>query len=66
MVKTRMMNAPEVYKTPQRCIYKIVSEEGMIGLYKGWVPNYARLGPHTLLTLTVYEQLRKFVGWNGL
>jgi len=66
MIKTRMMNYKDLYQGPLDCLRKIVRSEGLKGLYKGWVPNYARLGPHTLLTLTVYEQLRSFVGWNNL
>mmetsp|Transcript_42266 Transcript_42266/g.165045 ORF Transcript_42266/g.165045 Transcript_42266/m.165045 type:complete len:84 (-) Transcript_42266:169-420(-) len=66
MIKTRMMNYKDLYQGPLDCLRKIVRSEGLKGLYKGWVPNYARLGPHTLLTLTVYEQLRSFVGWKNL
>lgn len=42
---------------------RIASEEGMSGFFRGWLPNYARLGPHTVIVFIVYEQVRS---WSGL
>ena len=69
VVKTRMMNqnkdasgAPTVYKNTIHCIGKIVRQEGILGLYKGFVPNWMRIGPHTIVTFFVFEQLRYLFG----
>lgn len=37
--------------------------DGARGFFRGWLPAYSRLGPHTTLMLLVYEQLRNAVGW---
>jgi len=70
VVKTRMMNqkkdaasgAPLVYKNTIHCIAKIVKHEGLLGLYKGFIPNWMRIGPHTIVTFFVFERLRYSVG----
>eukprot|EP00735_Rhodelphis_limneticus_P010050 TRINITY_DN2910_c6_g1::TRINITY_DN2910_c6_g1_i20::g.3922::m.3922 TRINITY_DN2910_c6_g1::TRINITY_DN2910_c6_g1_i20::g.3922 ORF type:complete len:310 (+),score=43.09,sp/B0G143/UCPB_DICDI/45.16/6e-86,sp/B0G143/UCPB_DICDI/30.21/9e-10,Mito_carr/PF00153.22/2e-17,Mito_carr/PF00153.22/5.1e-23,Mito_carr/PF00153.22/2.4e-21,NifU/PF01106.12/4.4e+03,NifU/PF01106.12/0.28 TRINITY_DN2910_c6_g1_i20:544-1473(+) len=50
------------YANSLDCFVKILRYEGPLGLYKGFVPNYLRLGPHTIVTFVVYEQLRKVAG----
>jgi hypothetical protein len=40
-----------------------VRAEGLRGLYKGFIPNWIRIGPHTIITFLVYERLRL---WSGL
>eukprot|EP00475_Leptophrys_vorax_P039187 TRINITY_DN7035_c0_g1_i1.p1 TRINITY_DN7035_c0_g1~~TRINITY_DN7035_c0_g1_i1.p1 ORF type:complete len:321 (-),score=84.25 TRINITY_DN7035_c0_g1_i1:43-1005(-) len=68
VVKTRVMQNPEAYgggKTLQ-CFKDLIAQEGAMGVFKGWVPNYTRLGPQTLIIFMVYEQLRKLIGWNAL
>lgn len=69
VVKTRIMNQNKdnlgratVYKNSLDCILKIIKHEGVFGLYKGFIPNWMRIGPHTVVTFFVFEQLRKFVG----
>lgn len=41
------------------CFLKITHKEGFLALYKGIVPAYVRLGPHTILSLLFWEELRK-------
>lgn len=36
---------------------KIVKNEGIFALWKGFTPYYARLGPHTVLTFIFLEQM---------
>lgn len=69
VAKTRMMNqtkdtsgAPLVYKNTIHCLAKIIRHEGMLGLYKGFIPNWMRIGPHTIVTFFVFERLRSLVG----
>jgi len=40
---------------------KIVKTEGLFGTL-GFFPNWMRIGPHTIVTFLVYEQLRKMAG----
>ena len=41
------------------CARKIVTQEGPLGFYKGVLPHYLRLGPHTILTFVFWEQLKQ-------
>jgi hypothetical protein len=73
-VKTRMMNqrakasAPGaadviLYKNTLDCVAKTIRAEGLMALYKGFWPQWIRLGPHTVITFLVYEKLRQAMGW---
>jgi len=61
IVKTRLMNAPKgEVMTASNCFATIARNEGLGGFYKGFVPAFVRLGPHTVITFMVLEQLRKY------
>jgi solute carrier family 25 (mitochondrial uncoupling protein), member 27 len=69
VVKTRMMNQgkPEKdgfvkYKGPIDCLVKTAKTEGIMALYKGFFPTWARLGPWQLVFWVTYEKLRKLSG----
>lgn len=49
-----------LYKNIFDCFWKTFKTESFIGLYKGFVPIYWRLTPHSLINLTVYEQFKKW------
>lgn len=40
------------------CFVKIFKREGVMGFYKGVGPHYFRIGPHTILSLLFWDQLR--------
>ena len=40
-------------------VSSIVAKEGPLALWKGFLPYYSRLGPHTVLTFIFMEQLNK-------
>jgi len=44
------------------CLQKTVKEEGLIALYKGFVPALARQGPVMVIQMPIVEQLRRLVG----
>jgi hypothetical protein len=46
---------PRVYRGPLRTMWLIARHEGPLGLYKGFVPSYIRLGMATVLFLLAYE-----------
>ncbi|EGD77243.1 2-oxoglutarate/malate carrier protein [Salpingoeca rosetta] len=64
ILKTRIQNmnyvngVPE-FKGPLHVASHIVRSEGVFALWKGFLPYYARLGPHTVLTFIILEQLNK-------
>ncbi|KAI8895175.1 mitochondrial carrier domain-containing protein [Globomyces pollinis-pini] len=73
VVKSRYMNqkfTPEgtglVYSSSKDCLVKTFKAEGPIGLFKGWLPSWLRLGPHTIITFIVLEQLRKLSGFEPM
>eukprot|EP00928_Gymnodinium_smaydae_P079175 TRINITY_DN63171_c0_g1_i1.p1 TRINITY_DN63171_c0_g1~~TRINITY_DN63171_c0_g1_i1.p1 ORF type:complete len:295 (-),score=31.51 TRINITY_DN63171_c0_g1_i1:397-1281(-) len=41
---------------------ELLAQEGPRGFLKGWVANYSRLGPHTVIVFMVYEQIRYLAG----
>jgi len=43
------------------CLWKTVSTEGVLSVYKGFTAHLARILPHTILTLTLAEQTNKLV-----
>lgn len=62
IAKTRLQNMKSVdgkpqYKGTVDVLVKVVKNEGFLCLWKGFVPYYARLGPHTVLTFIILEQL---------
>ena len=68
VVKTRIMNERAmasqtlVYVSTGSTLMKIIKHEGVGGLYKGFIPNWARIGPHTIITFMIFERLRSIVG----
>lgn len=64
VMKTRMMNAaPGVYKSIGNCASVIYQEHGAMGFFKGYVPAFVRLAPHTILMFLFFEQLRLRFGY---
>ncbi|KAF9387323.1 hypothetical protein CPB97_002661 [Podila verticillata] len=70
-VKVRYMNQQfnaqgrgALYSSAIDCAVKTVSREGPMALYKGFLMCWLRLGPHTMLSLMIFEKLRSFVGIN--
>ncbi|XP_005092470.1 mitochondrial dicarboxylate carrier isoform X2 [Aplysia californica] len=62
VMKTRMMNAPPgTYKSIMSCAVEI-GKNGPMGFFKGFVPAFVRLGPHTVLTFLFFEQIRQNMG----
>lgn len=45
------------YKGPLDVLGKVIKNEGVFALWKGFLPYYFRLGPHTVLTFIFLEQL---------
>eukprot|EP01088_Endostelium_zonatum_P019920 TRINITY_DN7107_c0_g1_i2.p1 TRINITY_DN7107_c0_g1~~TRINITY_DN7107_c0_g1_i2.p1 ORF type:complete len:483 (-),score=105.17 TRINITY_DN7107_c0_g1_i2:50-1498(-) len=60
VVKTRMMINKG--QSAWVAIGNVWSEGGPRAFFRGWLPNYGRLGPHTVITLVVFEQLRHVLG----
>lgn len=64
IAKTRIQNQKYVdgkpeYKGAVDVIAKVIKNEGVTALWKGFTPYYFRLGPHTVLTFIFLEQMNK-------
>lgn len=63
IAKTRIQNmkiAPDgtkEYKGAIDVLVKVCKQEGVFALWKGFWPYYFRLGPHTVITFIIMEQL---------
>ena len=63
VLKTRAMNAkPGEFSGPLDLI-RFTAKQGPTAFYKGFVPAFVRLGPHTILTFVFLEQLRQNFGY---
>lgn len=63
VMKTRMMNAkPGEFKGIMDCgVY--TAKLGVAGFFKGYIPAFVRLAPHTILMFVFFEQLRMQFGY---
>ncbi|XP_055557564.1 kidney mitochondrial carrier protein 1 isoform X2 [Falco biarmicus] len=66
VVRTRMMNQGSQqhggrsnYKGTLDCLLQTWKNEGFFALYKGFWPNWLRLGPWNIIFFLTYEQLKK-------
>ncbi|CAG8454908.1 2004_t:CDS:2 [Funneliformis mosseae] len=58
VIKTRVMNSSSEAKSTLVVLTTIIRKEGPLALFKGWVPAFVRLGPHTVVTFMVLEQIK--------
>ncbi|KAF8933643.1 mitochondrial carrier domain-containing protein [Dissophora ornata] len=61
VLKTRIMNSSSTNISSTHMFIHIVKTEGPMALFKGWLPAFLRLGPHTIVTFIVLEQLKVLV-----
>ena len=50
------------HRNPWACAVAVYVDHGLAGFWRGWLANYARLGPQTVITFLVVEQLRHMAG----
>jgi hypothetical protein len=69
VIMTRYQAAPQLgmrYRAPIDCLKQVVSNDGVQVLFRGWLPNFARIAPASLLFHPLYEQVRLLMGLNYL
>jgi len=57
--------AEKVYRNSFHCFYKVLTTEGIRGLYKGLLPQLVGVAPEKAIKLTVNDLLRKLFGQPG-
>jgi len=55
----KMVDGKYPYSGTLDCGLKVIKNEGIMALWKGFTPYFLRLGPHTILTFIILEQLNK-------
>ncbi|XP_037952701.1 mitochondrial 2-oxoglutarate/malate carrier protein [Teleopsis dalmanni] len=64
IAKTRVQNMKYIdgkpeYRGTVDVLSRVIRQEGVFALWKGFTPYYCRLGPHTVLTFIFLEQLNQ-------
>jgi solute carrier family 25 oxoglutarate transporter 11 len=62
----RFIDGKPEYKGAVDVLGRVVRNEGILALWKGFTPYYARIGPHTVLTFIFLEQMNTFYKRNIL
>nr|XP_022319822.1 mitochondrial uncoupling protein 4-like [Crassostrea virginica] len=68
VVKTRIMNQPTkngkgvLYSGSLDCLIKTATQEGVMALYKGFIPIWLRMAPWSLTFWLSFEKIRKIAG----
>ncbi|XP_046753186.1 mitochondrial 2-oxoglutarate/malate carrier protein-like [Diprion similis] len=62
IAKTRIQNWKESDKPPGtgKMLLTIYRSEGLLSLWRGFLPYYARLAPNTVITMVTMDQLTRF------
>jgi len=63
VIKTRTMNAKPGEFNSLWHVITYTARLGPLGFFKGYLPAFVRLGPHTVLTFMLLEQLRLNFGY---
>jgi len=68
MVRTQLMNSSNTNINVKNkialveCVKKIITKQGVFGLYSGFVPIWLRFAPTTCLQLVIFEQIKPVFG----
>ena len=66
VIKTRVMSAKDA-ESLLGLLSRTVKHEGIGWVFRGWVPSFVRLGPHTIATFLFLEQHKTiYRHWKGL
>lgn len=66
VIKTRIMIAKRGEFSGMREIIRYTAQLGPLGFFKGYVPGFLRLGPQTILTFLILEQMRLNFGYEKI
>lgn len=56
----KMIDGKPEFKGTFDVLGKVVKQEGVLALWKGFIPYYLRIGPHTVLTFVFLEQMCQY------
>ena len=67
-IRTRLMNQPadaKIYNGFVDCLIKIITKEGVRGLWVGFIPIWARFAPTTTGQLVIFSQMKILLNIEG-
>jgi dicarboxylate transporter 10 len=59
VLKTRIMNSSVTGESVVQILTHALRKEGPAFMFRGWVPSFVRLGPNTIFTFLVVEELKR-------
>ncbi|KAL7734857.1 hypothetical protein ACLKA6_011136 [Drosophila palustris] len=57
---TATASAQKFYSGSLDCAVQTIRNEGILALYKGFIPTWVRMGPWNIIFFITYEQLKKY------
>mmetsp|Transcript_20537 Transcript_20537/g.44370 ORF Transcript_20537/g.44370 Transcript_20537/m.44370 type:complete len:162 (+) Transcript_20537:725-1210(+) len=69
MLRTKLMNQPtdaKLYNGFSDCLVKTVKQDGVLSLWRGFIPIWARFAPQATLQLLTIEFLYGFFGFKSI
>lgn len=60
MVNGSGMATAKFYSGSLDCAVQTIRNEGLLALYKGFIPTWVRMGPWNIIFFITYEQLKKY------
>ncbi|XP_010294696.1 PREDICTED: mitochondrial uncoupling protein 2-like [Phaethon lepturus] len=61
LLKDALLRAPlpGQYRNALSCLLALLMQDGLAGLYKGFVPSFLRLGSWNIMMFITWEQLKR-------
>lgn len=67
VVKSRIMSHAASKLSMLQIVREASKKEGLLWMFRGWVPSFIRLGPQTICTMVFFEQHKKWYRqWKGV
>jgi len=69
MLRTKLMNQPtdkKIYNGFSDCFVKTVKQDGVLSLWRGFIPIWARFAPQATIQLLTIEYLYDLFGFKGI
>lgn len=69
MLRTKLMNQPtdkKIYEGFSDCLVKTVKADGVLSLWRGFIPIWARFAPQATLQLIGIEVIYNIMGFKGI
>jgi solute carrier family 25 phosphate transporter 23/24/25/41 len=52
----------KVYKSTWECTKEVFKMDGILGFYRGLIPNYLKVVPAISISFVVYERIKQMLG----